>query len=384
LGEENNLNWWGLASCLAIAFANSATAQSQKLVLHYAGFARSGDAAAVANSFPYSTAIGLGSLQAELRRHIAGVTSSKFDLTESQGNTKAGDSLAVAFVVTWENLAQEEVDSNFKVTADVRAEALIFDFLAKKVIAAVPFGVERRDVLPAVPSALDVLNEFRQIYFGQQHNIFDGFVAALSSVDIKPSYGAYTQLVKIDIEDNAESLIRRSGVDLGQARAFVAGAFDASLSTNASIPVLPFVAGQAIGGAMAAQFANGDVYNLALPPPDFPISLTLRGFKKVVVDSNVLETGYAYASYFHLVVGQPLTEKPYLDTDIKYAVSKVVPQTVSQTNDWAAFQESVLSSIDEITKQLAKPDAAWLRRWADGPTAMPQFVATAQALARCR
>ena len=169
-------------------------------------------------------------------------------------------------------------------TADVRAEALIFDFIAKKVIGAVPFGVERRDVLPAAPSAIEVQNEFHQIFFGQQHNIFDGFVTVLSSVDIKSSYGAYTQLVKVDIQDNAENFIRTVGVDASQTRAFVAGAFDSSLSTNAEIPVLPFVVGQAIGGAMAARFANGDVYNLSLPTPDFPITLTLRGFKKVVVD----------------------------------------------------------------------------------------------------
>ena len=139
------------------------------------------------------------------------ITSTKFDLTGSLGNTKAGDALAVAFVVTWENLAQEKVDSKFKVTADVRAEVLIFDFLAKKVIAAGPFGVERRDVLPTAPSSVDIQNEFREIYFGQQHNIFDGFVTALRSVDIKASYGAYTQLVKIDVEDNAKSLMRKYG-----------------------------------------------------------------------------------------------------------------------------------------------------------------------------
>ena len=89
-----------MASCLAVAFANSAAAQSQKLVLHYAGFALSGDAATATNSFPYTTAIGLGPLQAELDRHVAGITSSKIDLTGSLGNTKAGDSIAVAFVVT--------------------------------------------------------------------------------------------------------------------------------------------------------------------------------------------------------------------------------------------------------------------------------------------
>jgi hypothetical protein len=389
LGFGDKIKMMRFAECLATTlmvglWGTGAIAAPPGFVLHYAGYAWSGTAAAGTSSFPYSAALGVSALQQELNRRIVRVGSKEFTFSSELGNTKSGDSLAVAFVLTWENAAQERVDSHYKVTADVRAEALIFDFEAKKVIAAIPFGVERRDVLPRPPSKEDLLDDFREIYFGRTHNIFDAFVNTLNSADIKPAYGAYTQLINVQFEDNARSVFSTLGADPNQVKSFVASAFDASLSTNASIPVLPFIAGQAIGGVMAARFANGDVFDFKLPRPDFPISLIVRGFKKVVVDSNAIETGLAYATFVHLTIAQPLRDAPYIDADFKYAVPKTVPRTVATTDDWTAFQESILALIDGLTRQLKKPDDGWTRQWADGPATGTQLAAAAEALARCR
>jgi hypothetical protein len=357
--------------------------------LHYAGFAFSGEAGRIEQSFPNSVALnvsadtgGVSPLDRELGR-LVGAT--KFDhivLTGDLGNTKVGDALAVAFVLTWENLAQETVGREVKVVADLRAEALIFDFQSKKVIAAYPFGAQSRQVLPTAPSPDTVRNLFRALYFGPG-NIFDAFIRVLKSTDIKRSYGAYAQVADVQIEDKATQVLAAVPVASEQVKVFIAEAFDASLSKNFGIPVLPYLAGQAIGGKMSARFADGDVYNFVLPEPDYKIRLTLRGFKKVEVDSNAQETGFAYASFFRVDVQQPLSPKPYLNDEFKYAVTKIVPRSVPRLDDWGAYQESMLSLLDGLTRQLAAPDDDWIGKWGGGTT-KPQLVAAGQALSRCR
>jgi hypothetical protein len=357
--------------------------------LHYAGFAFSGEAGRIEQAFPNSVALNVSAdardippLDRELGHLVAAAKFDHIVLTGDLGNTKTGDALAVAFVLTWENLAQEPVGGEVKVVADLRGQALIFDFQSKKVIAAYPFGAQSRQVLPTAPSPDMARNLFRALYFGPG-NIFDAFIRALKSTDIKRSYGAYAQVADVQIEDKATQFLAAVPVGPEQVKVFIAEAFDASLSKNFGIPVLPYLAGQAIGGKMSARFANGDVYNFSLPEPDYKIRLTLRGFKKVEVDSNAQETGFAYASFFRVDVQQPLSLKSYLNAEFKYAVTKIVPKSVPHLDDWGAYQESMLSLLDGLTRQLAAPDDDWIEKWG-GSTTKPQLVAAGQALSRCR
>jgi hypothetical protein len=359
--------------------------------LHYAGFAFAGEAGRAEKAFPNSFALnrsvdasGASTLDRQLKLLVDRTAFEHFALTGDLGNTKSGDALAVAFVLTWENLSQESIGREVKVTADLRAEALVFDFQAMKVIAAYPFGLQSRQVLAATPSPDDIREIFRKMYLGSGESIFDAFARVLKSTDIKRSYGAYVQVTSIDLEDKAAKLIATFNMDPDQIKGFIAETFDAALTKNVGIPVLPYTKGQAIGGKMSARFANGDVYNLTLPEPDFQIHLSVRGFKKVEVDSNQLETGFAYASYFKVGISQPLLAKAYLDADFKYAVTKVLPKAVEHPDDWGAYQESMLSLLDGLTRQLVSADDGWNEKWGGGSATRVQLVAAAQALARCR
>lgn len=361
------------------------------LVLHYAGYAMGGEAKNAENAFPHSIAIlrekqptDINSLDSTLNADLKGAVFDNFVLTGDLGNSKSGDALSIAFVLTWENVAQEQIGQEFKVTVDLRAEALVFDFQSLKVIAAYPFGLQSRQVLTSARSAADIHDIVRNMYFGRKPTVFDLFVKVLQSAKIKRAYGAYAQVTGVDLEDKATTLLTGLGVDQSPVKDFIAGAFEAALAKNASIPVLPYVKGQAIGGKMSARFANGDIYNLTLPEPDFRIHLTARGFKKVELDSNRLETGFGYASYFRVNIGTPLVDKPFLDADFKYAVTKIVPKGVEKSDDWAAYQESMLSLVDGLTKQFASSDNAWIEKWGGAGSNRSAIEASAQALARCR
>ena len=50
--------------------------------------------------------------------------------------------MALAFVLTWENFGTEQFSDFTKVTVDLQAEALLFDFNSKEIVASYPFGAQ--------------------------------------------------------------------------------------------------------------------------------------------------------------------------------------------------------------------------------------------------
>lgn len=364
-------------------------AKPDKLTLHYAGFAFAGDFTHSETAFPRTSALlsekgGAPSLVTkELLHRIQAVTFDGIELTTDLGNTKQGDSIAIAFVLTWENLGQERVGQDTKLTADLRAEGLIFDFETKKVIAAFPFGAQVRDVVSGTPSGERITELFRGMYLGQQHNILDAFVGALKRTKIKRSYGAYAQITGVELEDRALADIARYNVNPKQLSDFIAGALEAQLFERTGVPLLPHALNHAVGGTMSARFANGEVYSLTLPVPDYRITMTVRGLKQVEAGATATEVAYAFANFSRLAVTQELRDKPYLNTELKFAVTKTVPRSVTTIDEWSAYQESLLALIDGVATQFVKPDDQWLKKWADG-SARSQFDDAAKALERCR
>ncbi|MGB9153882.1 MAG: hypothetical protein WCD70_12455 [Alphaproteobacteria bacterium] len=378
---------------IVLMFPFSVSAQ-ENLVLHYAGVALSGESKDSKVAFPNTQAFmdmkepggkDPDILDNALNQHLAGLQFDGFTLNHDLGNSDKGDSLSLAFVVTWENVAKEQIGSKYKVTYDLRAEALVFDFHTKTIIAAYPFGMQRHDVSPNAPTQIDKQNAFRKMYLDPQNSILDTFVRTLQTARIRRSYGAYAQVVDVSFEPKAlDMMASLEEASPERAKDFIATAFETSLMKNASIPILPHVIGQAIGNQMAIKFANANVYNLTLPKSDFRITITVHGFKKVPVDENTLETGFAYANYMKVNISQPLMDAPYLDGDFKFAVSKTVPKTVLKTDDWAAYQESILSFMDGLTKQFSSSDSDWLDKWGNDSVTSSQIEDAAQALSRCK
>jgi hypothetical protein len=135
---------------------------------------------------------------------------------------------------------------------------------------------------------------------------------------------------------------------------------------------------------MAARFANGDVFQLELPKPDYRIHLNVRGYKKQLLDSNNVEAAWGYASYMNVAIKSYDDSTVYLDAPFKFAVTKNVVSGTHDQDDWSAFQESTLSLIDQITLQIATPDSDWLKLWADGKSTKDQLEHLSKILDRTR
>jgi hypothetical protein len=111
---------------------------------------------------------------------------------------------------------------------------------------------------------------------------------------------------------------------------------------------------------MAARFANGDVYNLKVPDPDYAITLDLLSLKKIKYDQESDGASWIYGAFIQLRAFEPLSNHVYMDAMIKQGDTKVVPASQTLVDDWAAFQVTIQGLMQGLTETLATPDPQWV------------------------
>ena len=337
--------------------------------VHFAGFAYTGAYQDIAKSFPLTYAIdvkssaGVSVLDQELRTRIAGHTYKDFNLDfEGLGNTHTGDDVALAFGLNRENVSVEHLAGVFKIVVTIDAQVLFFDMKQQQIVASYPFGLDYIDTTSEQPTQDYEQSLVRKLYFGGVAvNIFDEFAKALSSVGLRQHYGHTLQVTSVSIDDRAKGYIPPNVQgDLPALQSLIATEFSEYLAKNIGVPVLPYMKDYAIGNKMAARFANGDVYNLKVPDPDYAITLDLLSLKKIKYDQESDGTSWIYGAFIQLRAFEPLSNHVYMDAMIKQGDTKIVPASQTLVDDWAAFQVTIQGLMQGLTETLATPDSQWV------------------------
>jgi len=166
--------------------------------------------------------------------------------------------------------------------------------------------------------------------------------------------------------------------------AFLSQQFGRSLSENQNVPVLPFTKGYAIGNRMSASFAEGEVYSLTLPEPDYAVSLVLEKLVKIEYAKVAAGTSYIYGSYLSVKAEEPLSGRTYLDTTIKNGEVKKVPATQSVVDDWPAYQDSILGLMAKFTAEVDSPSKDWVEKHIGDADARKQLTGFGKVVQSCR
>ncbi|MGY3170851.1 hypothetical protein ACVWYU_000224 [Pseudomonas sp. TE12234] len=382
-----------LSGCLLL-IAAFPSFSAEPTNVYFAGFALAGNAAESEKAFPISSRLlqeknskdGTYLLEGELWKYVQGSNHPKLTIKRDLASGLVpGDSVAMAFVLEWENVSSETVAGRTKLVADLHGQVLIFDFESKKVIGSYPAAVQLLDVIDGPVNDKVKESLIRSLYFGTSGNsLFAQAAKRLPSVSVKPSTGNYIQIVSVDLEAKARQTLTEFRADPQVLISRVADAFGERLYENNHVAYIPYSKGSAIGSKMAARFANGDVFQLELPTPDYRIHLVVRGYKKQLLDSNNVEAAWGYAAYMNVAIKSFDDNTVYLDSPFKFAVSKNVVSGTHDQDDWSAFQEATFSLIDQITLQVAAPDSDWLKQWSEGGSTKDQLKKLSGILARAR
>jgi hypothetical protein len=346
-------------------------ASAEKQKVYFAGFAFLSDHNDVEIDFPYSRKIfelkdpatGQPRLNAALLTKLKGKIFDEFDLvTDALGDHLSAGSVAMAIALDWENINTEEIDGKYKVVINLHGQVLLFDYREKKILAGYPTGVRINDVSVTTPDEKQYMALFEKICFENIGgvNLPDVFVDGIGRVKLKEGFSQRIKISEVVLEEKSNEFLPQNIKLRPEAfKAFIAQQFGTFLSSNLGVPILPYSTGEAIGNTMACRFQNGSVFNLTIPKEDIPLKIALRGFKKVKLDENTTGSSWAYGAYIQFSALNPFKET-ILNARFKNAAVKIVPVSQTTVNDWPAFQESMLSLFDQLTRQIAARESSWI------------------------
>ncbi len=365
------------------------------LDVYFAGFATLGDANSIASNFPHSTALNLrqggepGALDREIFRRMRALEprnfTLKFDELGSLG-PEAASTTALAFVLDREDVTVEPLAGGYKIVAQLSAQALFFDFREGAVIASYPFTTQYIDHVSRSVTDGDLRQLLGNMYLAaQQANVFDDFEKVLAAS--APSREV-TRRVQVRLVDIGEGALAHAPANLAndprRLKSALGQDFSKFLSLNQRIAVLPYTLDYAIANRMAGRFADGSVFDLKIPEPDYEINLVLENLKKIEYQRTAAGASYVYGAYLRVTAAEPLSNTIYLDATIKNGATKIVPASMREVDDWAAFQETLLVLMNKFTEALNEPRADWAKTHADKPGVINEMKKLQKVLQSCR
>ncbi|WP_031484942.1 hypothetical protein [Maridesulfovibrio frigidus] len=371
---------------------NIVEAHAVKERVLYSGFAFLGEHADIKSQYKYSDQI-YNLNNAEGRPLVEKMLSEIMQKTDSKnieiitgelGQLDSGEGLAMAIALDWEDVAVETLEEGLiKAVYNLHGQILFFDFIKMEVVASYPFGVRVTDCTSGIPSEEHKLEIFKKLYLSDIAgvNFLDSLCSLLTDAEVKSSASNLTFKVEdVVLEAKAnEFVVKNFPNDREEAfKIFVAQQFSSFFAKNLKTSILPYTKGKAIGNKMAGRFANGDVFELTVPDGDYPITIAIRGFKKVKLDENGTGESWVYGSYVRLIVESALGD--VVNSKIKNGAVKIVPAGQLTVADSSAFVESLLVLFDKTTKQIEICDSDWLKKCAEGSCTGDQFQALKQKI----
>jgi hypothetical protein len=384
-------NLYRIAFLLAALVATSAHSASVTL----AGLAYSGDSKSIAARFPYTKRLEASQAAAGkpfnklIAEAVAKSKPANFDmnLTALQELKGQDQVVVVAMVITGETVSAERFGNVAKLLTQVRAQAMFFDFKSQTVLRAYPFSFTHLDVIDRMPTQDEMNKRFEAVYFGDKGKagIFDRFTAAINNATIPTTVPRYVQVGKVNIGSEAMDILPKDLKSTNEvAQTWAADLFGESLSNKTGVSMLPYSKGYAVGNVMAMRIADGDVFMLKLPEPDYTINLDIPRFKKIKSGEAAAGTSYIYGAYANIKIQEPTSGKSYMDADFKNGEVKLVPASQDTLDDFPAYYDALKGMFVKLSDNLAGNKSDWLKSASANPDISKQISSTQDLLKSCK
>lgn len=381
-----------LKSYLLILFLSSfLVTESYAVNVYGSGFSYLGSAEHVESAFPYTQKLSLNenletSFDAAFLRKVK---DEKFNFNYIiKDLASLGDEEALTFTLALqqEKTSIEEIGGVFKVLIELEAQLLFFDFNSMSIVASYPINLQYIDVSEETPSENYIEQKFNDIYFGSSKiNFFDIAVERLKAVRIKKRYSNYIQVVNSSISDSVLNLSpNKSKGESRRLSQYYAQSFSQLMSSNQDISVLPYMKGHAIGSKLSGRYANGEVYSLEIPEPDYAVDINIAAFKKKLFSENKSGKSFIYAAQAEFNFYEPLSQRTYFHKKLFNGATKVIPSSQVIVDDWAAYNDSLKILFDKFTRQLGMPSKKWLKKHSGSSDGYKSFLTLKKVIDQCR
>ena len=242
--------------------------------------------------------------------------------------------------------------------------------------------VQHVDVLDHPPTPAEIEAAYRGMVHGTGPASLSGASqAALGRLSLPDSSALRMQLVRVAVAADADVPATLAALAQGGT---LGHEFTKLLSSTLGMGLLPHQSGQAVGGTMAARFADGRVFTLKVPEPDYALELEVQGFRQKTLQQTAAMRQDLLGAYFRLRALEPLSGKVYLDHGFRHGATKTLPASQAQFDLDAARYETLLSGLAMFAAAAGGGDGEWLRQQQDPRTATKQARAFQELVEKCR
>ncbi len=384
------------AFLVMMAVASShALAQATEVAL--AGFAYSGDAQSIATRFPYSARYEKllksksDSINARIRKDVGSAKIEHINIVPQLDSLRGRDqAIAAALVLTSETVSVEEFGNLRKLFVLLRGQAMFFDFKSMTVVRSYPISFAYIDVMDRKPTEDEILEKVQFVFEGAggKPGLISRFSKNLARVSFPKTVPRFLQVSKVYIDNDARSFLP-AYVNSSPAvsEAWFADIVSEAISTRAGVPIIPYAKGYAVGNVMSMRVADGDVFNLTLPKPDYEITAELKNFKKVKFGESGAGTSFVYGAFANVKIEEPLSGKSFLSSPFKNGETKVVPSTQSFVDDFPAYYDAINQLFVKLAETIDGKNTAqadWIKSASPQNDIEKQIAATRELFNKCK
>jgi hypothetical protein len=269
----------------------------------------------------------------------------------------------------------------------VRGQVLFFDFKSMAVLRAYPISFGSPEPLDHEPTPAERLAGIVRVYEGAagRPGLLERFAQALQAATLPSQTSRLLQVTQATLEPDAIGVLPAAlNAEPTTAQTWLADLVGEAISTRAKVPVVPFAKGYAIGNVMSLRVADGSVFQLKLPQPDYEIQAQLLRFRRVTTGQTAAGTALVYGSWARLKVVEPLLNKVFLDAEFKNGEAKRVPATQDVVDDFPAYYDSLNGLFVKLARAIDGQEKDWVAAAATAPDIQQQLAATKELVQRCR
>lgn len=244
----------------------------------------------------------------------------------------------------------------------ISANMMFYEWGSNKLIRSIPVIVQYTDTLDHRATEKERFAVFADLYGNDKRkiNVFRKLYEEAKDVNPLNLPSKSIQITNVTASDNVQKKLSTSS-DIDAWKEMIAQFLEAYLVKNTRAPLIPSQVGHVLGNKIAMTFETGS-RDIVLPEPSFKIGYDVRQFKKFEKVKGVQKTiCHAVATTFR--VDDAFDENVM---NVRFSRTKKscgVVHADKQLDETFYFQETLLSLINNLTKQfsLPKPDTEFLK-----------------------
>lgn len=345
----------------------TAHGQDDPQTILWAGIAFRGNVADTTELLPITKMavdeVGLPKLNTLAWEGIQRVQRSDVRFTQAMGESTSGNAIALALALDFEQFQESVVRGNVCAFGRLWAQILVFDFSEKKLIGAFPLRVETPNSCKRASTSFteeEKLNLVRQLLFEDaDKSILAEFERQLAGQKFHAGWQANIKVTEVALGKHTKAMLEGSAWSEAAYRRWLAASFAAAMSDQQRIPVLPYSLGGAIAGAMPLRFSDTEAFNISLPPEDYAIKLTARGYAEKVLDESKSRVAKSHIFSLGVDFYDPDFGDHYLDENMNIARTGEYAKT--DIIDVVQIYEEITSVlVSSFLSQFPEPDETWV------------------------